>query len=99
MERLTDDCGSCKEEIFNIYIENFAKNIWTIEKLSIFLCSIKEFGFTKVQSEVVAKSIIDGTNKYKIFTGDKDTAFKILDEFIKNSIDVSIIKKEKDIYK
>lgn len=99
MVQLNDDCGSCKEEIYNIYIDFLDPKIWLVENLSIFLCSISEFGFTKNQSRLVAESILDKYHKYKIFTGDKDTAFKIVDIFVKNNINVSIIKKAKDIFK
>jgi hypothetical protein len=99
METLHDDCGSCKDEIFNLYIDSIDKNIWLIENLSIFLYSVRNLGFTKVQSNLVAESILEKYKKYKIFTGDKEAAFKVLDEFVKRGINVSIIKKDKDIYK
>lgn len=98
-ELLNEDCGSCKDQYFNVYIENIDKNIWLGENLSLLLYSILDLGFTKTQAGIVAESILTSSNKYKIFTGEKPEAFEVLDLFLKNGIEVSIVKKEKDIFK
>lgn len=97
--KINDDCNDCKNSRFLIYINNLGPKIWLVEELSLILSSIKLLGFTKTQATIVAEELIRMNKKFKIFTGDKENSFKVLDKLIEHKLDVTIIKKTEDIFK
>lgn len=93
-----NDCNDCKDAKYIVRI-NTLNEIWSIEKLSLLLNSIEVLGFTKNQCSIVAENILDSKKPYKIFTGEKDIAFKVLDRFLENQIEAGITKIEKGLEK
>lgn len=94
-----DDCNDCKDTVFIVYIDNIDKNIWLVEKLSLLLLTIKNLGYSALQSKLVAAAIIESNKKYKLFTGPKTHSLEVIDILTSNLIECSIIKKQTDIFK
>ena len=98
MNKLNECIEPCKESKFVVYIDSLEK-IWLIEELSLLLNTIKLLGYTTNQSRIVAENIINSNSKFKLFTGDKTSAFKVLDKLLEKRIQASIVKKTIDIFK
>jgi len=100
MVKLPDCSADCKDSKYIVYIENIKEIICLVDELSLILYSIKELGYTELQSKIVSEQLFKTTNsKFKLFTGDKDTSFKILDELLINKLSAGIYKKTEDIFK
>lgn len=100
MVKYPDCLSDCKDSKFLVYIENIDHKIWSIDKLSLLLYTIKELGYTEHQSKIVSENAItNSTKRFKIFTGDKATSFQVLDILLNNKLSAGIYKKTEDIFK